>query len=477
LTFYNFDASTNESEELTGGRERADSDSTKSPSQSTILSFDLGPLSPAIDKQPSLEAALRQLRKAYERLSIFYDVGKEVTSIFSLDKLLAKVARRIMELMPVDGGVILLRRLGSYDPFLCWNKKGFQDASRARFSRTAVARAIKQKRGLFIPDVSSQPELADASSVERQGITSSIIAPILIADEVLGALCLSFCSHDADFGPDDLALISGIAGEVAIAVKNIHLADEIRLATAEKERLEREIKIAAHVQRSILPTAPPSISGLDIAGVSTAAREVGGDFFDYVRLGDESLGAAIGDVSGKGLAAALLTLQSRNVIHDFARNKLSPADVLRKANSMIYDDYSRAEMFLSVFYAVVDLPSRLLRYASAGHNPPLLLKADGTCSLLNSTGSLLGIFSDLVIDEEAVDLATGDVLALYTDGVSEAKSGSGPQYGCERLTERLREFCHLPAPVIANRILQDVASHTGCIHFDDATLVIIRVQS
>jgi len=477
LTFFNFAAETDEPEQGAEARKRLDADSTRSPSESTILSFDLDPLFPAIDKQPSTDAALRELRKAYERLSIFYDLGREVGNIFDLDSLLAKVARRIRELMPVDSGVILLRRLDSYEPFLCWSNKGFQDTSRARFSRTLVARAIEQKRGLFIPDVTSQPGLADASSVERHQIASSIIAPILIADEVLGAICLSACGRDADFGPDDLALVSGVAGEVAIAVKNTHLADEVKRTTAEKERFEREIEIAAHVQRSILPTAPPSISGLDIAGVSTAAREVGGDFFDYVHLGDNSLGTTIGDVSGKGLAAALFTLQSKNVIHAFAIDNFSPADVLRKANSVMYDDYSRAEMFLSAFYAIVDLPSKLLRYASAGHNPPLLLKADGTCSFLNSTGSLLGIFSDLAIDEEATDLARGDVLALYTDGVSEAKSHSGPQFGCKRLTEKLREYHDLPAHEIADRILQDVASHTGRIHFDDATLVVIKVQS
>ncbi len=451
--------------------------SGRSLSESTVVSFDLD--APLYDtgKKPFSEAGFRELRKAHERLSLFYDFGRYVGNILDVDQLLTNVARRIMKLIPSDSGVILLKGPEEYRPFLCWGKEGFRDASGATFSRTALTRAIELKRGLFVRDIASQPQLSAAESVRQLDIQSTMLVPIILESEVLGALSLSACGRHAEFGPDDFSMISGIAAQIAVALKNAYLAEEIKLTTAEKVRLHRELEIAAQVQKSILPPAPPRFPGLDIAGVSVPAREVGGDFFDYIRLGSDLLGTAIADVSGKGLAAALLTLQSRNVIRALARDNASPAEVLHKANSLVYDDYSRADMFLSAFYAVIDTEARTLRYASAGHNPPLLLRSDGVCSSLSSTGNLLGISPDLAIGEELASLASNDLLALYTDGVSEARDFARAQFGCEKLTERLAEYRSLPAEEIANRIVREVTSLSGPRQFDDATLVIIKVQA
>ena len=456
--------------------QRSRSMTSRSPSESTIVSFDLSPSVYDAAKQPFSEAAFRELRKANERLSIFYDFGKYVGNILDIDELLTNVARRIMKLVPADSGVIFLKRIHQYEPFLYWTREGFQEAAEATFSRTTLNRAIEQKRGLFIRDIQSQPDLRAAQSIRDLRIQSTMIVPIVLENEVFGALSLSSRGAHADFDPDDFAMISGIAGQIAVTLKNAYLAKEIKRTTEEKVRLHRELEIAAYVQRNILPSDPPSLPGLDIAGSSLPAREVGGDFFDYVPLGTDSVGTTIADVSGKGLAAALLTLQSRNVIHTLARHNPSPADVLRKTNSVVHDHYTRAEMFLSAFYGVIDSAAGLLRYASAGHNPPLLLRADGTCSSLASTGGLLGISPELAVTEETIDLAADDVLALYTDGVSEVRDQTREQFGCKRLAERLRQYRDLSAHEIADRILREVTSHAGPTQFDDATLVIIKVQ-
>jgi len=448
----------------------------RSASESTVVSFDVFPPLHGSRKKTFSEAAFRELRKANERLSVFYDFGRHVGNLLDIDRLLKTVARRIMKLLPADSGVILLKRLEKYEVRLHWAGGTFREVSEATYSRTAVAKAIDQKRGLLIQDISSQPELSAAESVRQLHIESTMVVPIVLENEVFGALCLSACGRRGDFGPDDFAMVSGIAGQMAIAIKNAHLADSIRRTTAEKERLQKEIEIAAHVQKSILPTSAPSIPGLDVAGVSLPAREVGGDFFDYITLGTDALGATVADVSGKGLAAALLTLQSRNVIHAIARENRSPAEVLRKANSVIYHDYSRADMFLSAFYGVIDSSSRTLRYASAGHNPPLLLRADGNCTALNSTGGLLGVTTVLPIAEETVSLGSSDLLALYTDGVSEARDDTGAQFGCERLAEKLAKYRDLPAQEIASQVLREVASFAGPNPFDDATLVVIKIE-
>ncbi len=460
---------------LKGAENAQDFASRKTPTESTIVSFDVGASFQGVHVDQPSEVAFKELRKANERLSIFYDFGRYVGNILDIDHLLKKVAGRIMKLVPTDSGVILLRQNDRYDPCLYWTKDGFQDAANATYSRTAVTKAIHEKRGLFVRDVSSQPDIRAAKSVRRLHIEATMIVPIALEEEVFGVLCLSTCGRAADFGRDDFAMISGIAGQLAVAIKNAHLAGEIKRTTAERERLLRELEIASYVQKSILPVSPPSIPGLDIGGISVPAREVGGDFFDYIPLGGDCLGTTIADVSGKGLAAALLTLQSRNVIHAIARENRSPAEVLHKANSVIYDDYSRADMFLSAFYATIDLSSRVLRYASAGHNPPFLVRADGTSSFLSSTGQVLGISRSLSITEESVELADRDTLALYTDGVSEARDQACGQFGCERLAQKLSEYGELPASEIADRIIRDVISFCGPTQTDDATLVIMKV--
>jgi serine phosphatase RsbU (regulator of sigma subunit) len=445
-------------------------------SESTIVSFELDTLSHEGGKQPFSEAAFRELRKANERLSIFYDFGTDVSNILDMEQLLRNVARRIMKLIPADSGVILLKRLREYQPFLCWSGEGFQDLRCATFSRTALTRAIREKRGLFVRDTASQPQLSEAESIRGLRIQSTMIVPIVLKNEVFGALSLSACGRQAEFGPDDFAMVSGIASQIAVALKNAHLAEGMKRATEEKVRLERELEIAAEVQKSILPTSPPSLPGLEIGGVSFPAREVGGDFYDYILREGNILGATIADVSGKGLAAALLTLQSRNILHALARESRSPADVLQKANYVVYDDYSRADMFLSAFYAVIDPARGTLQYASAGHSPPLLIREDGSRLSLRSTGSLLGISPDLSITEHSVDLADNDLLALYTDGVSDARDSEGNPFGLRKLAERLGEFRNLPAHEIAFRIVGEVTSLAGPARFDDATLVVIKVQ-
>lgn len=474
LTFFSPARATSNATTSGGARETP---RHRPPSESTIVSFELSTPGRPISEESFSEGTFRELRKANERLSVFYDFGRQVGNLLDIDQLLRTVAHRIMNLVPADTGVILLRHPGGYRPRLCWRSGAFHDCVEATYSSTAVAKAIAERRGLVIQDVSTRPDLRAAQSIRELNIKSTMVVPIVLEDEVFGALCLSACGHRTDFGPDDFAMVSGIAGQIAVSVKNAELADRIRLTTAEKERLQKEIEIAAHVQSSILPVVPPSLPGLDIAGVSFPAREVGGDFFDYVPFGQDALGMTIADVSGKGLAAALLTLQSKNIIHAFAKENLGPAQVLSKANIVLYDDYSRAGMFLSAFYATLNLPMKTLHYASAGHNPPLLRRADGTCLHLEATGSLLGISHDFVIEEQTVQLEDNDVLVLYTDGISESRDGNGVQFGCERLAQKLGDCCHLPAQEIARQVIEEVRSFAGPNPFDDATLVIVKPTS
>jgi sigma-B regulation protein RsbU (phosphoserine phosphatase) len=247
--------------------------------------------------------------------------------------------------------------------------------------------------------------------------------------------------------------------------------------TAEKEVMARELDIAAEIQKSLLPDRCPPIPNLDLAAASLPAREVGGDFYDFIPLSGETWGLAIADVSGKGVPAAIFMALSRTLIRATASGPISPALGLRHANDLILAD-SRSCMFVTLFYAVLNGVEKTLRYVNAGHNPPLLLKpGEADVVLLRAEGIALGVLENIQLKEAEIRLDPGDVIALYTDGVTEAINAQGEQFGQERLARTVAENRGLAAGEILARLKAAVTAFAGDQpQFDDITLMILKVN-
>jgi len=252
------------------------------------------------------------------------------------------------------------------------------------------------------------------------------------------------------------------------------LAEETR----RRERAESELRIAAELQQALLPTAPPEVAGLDIAGTSVPARASGGDFFDYLDFGGGRWGVVIGDATDKGLPAALLATQCWSALRAVAAGCIAPGALLDRTNVAISHQTAGSGRFVTLFLAVFDADGRHVHFASGGHNPPLLLRRGGTVEWLSSrTGLPIGIAPDAAYSEHTVVLHPGDVLVFYTDGVTEAHSGGYGLFGTGRLTEAIRA-CHTEP---ANAMLAAVADRLGT-HMDgqeppdDWTLVIVRIH-
>jgi serine phosphatase RsbU (regulator of sigma subunit) len=253
-----------------------------------------------------------------------------------------------------------------------------------------------------------------------------------------------------------------------------------RQAAAEKQERERraaqEIEIARQVQARLFPQILPPLRTLEYAGVCRQARQVGGDYYDFLDLGQERLGLVVGDISGKGIAAALLmaNLQA-NLRSQCAQAVDDPARFLRCVNSLFFDNTAE-NAYATLFFAEYDDRSRRLRYANCGHLPALLLRAGGDLERLQSTSTVLGLFDHWDCDAGERELRPGDLLALYTDGITEAENDGEDQFGETRLTEALLTARDLPPADIVGSILDTVGAFSPAEQQDDITLIVARCR-
>jgi sigma-B regulation protein RsbU (phosphoserine phosphatase) len=286
--------------------------------------------------------------------------------------------------------------------------------------------------------------------------------------------------------PQILANVAGVL-IFAFIIKNLEnerkMQSERDTLVREMARKNTELAIAAEIQQSFLPKNIPSVEGFDVAGKSVMAKEVGGDFFDVipfevVALGPRRMGILIADVSGKGIPAALFMALSRIIVRVNATwHKDEPALAIHDANNLIAAD-ATAGMFVTLFYGILDHEKHSIAFVNAGHNPPIVYHAaNGTLSELEATGIAMGAQEDAEYQSKVCPLTTGDVMVLYTDGITEGNNEKGEMYGEERLHEIIRASVGLPAKEIMEKILADLEKFCGSApQYDDITLMVIRVK-
>jgi sigma-B regulation protein RsbU (phosphoserine phosphatase) len=270
---------------------------------------------------------------------------------------------------------------------------------------------------------------------------------------------------------EDLAVsFNAMAKELMTSIENL------RRTTADKERYIKELEIAKEIQDTFLPESAPVIPGIGIAAATIPAMEIGGDFYDFIPAGNRRWGIVMADVSGKGISAALFMALSRTLLHVSGSTMPDPSAAVRQANRWIYDD-SRSSMFVTVFFGILDPAALQFTYVNAGHNPPLLVRDDCVEELCRSRGIALGVVPDVSIAATALDLRHGDILVLYTDGVTEAFNDRNEAFGDERLKEFLRANREKPARALLDDLVAEVRSFTGSApQSDDITLVVVKVE-
>ncbi|WP_058867929.1 SpoIIE family protein phosphatase [Chloracidobacterium thermophilum] len=299
---------------------------------------------------------------------------------------------------------------------------------------------------------------------------SLIAAPLLAGSEVLGMLYMDSPFTPAYFGQNALDLLTTIARVAAIKIENTRLLE----ARLEKRRFEEELQVASEIQLSLHPTRPPQLAGWDIAGLSFPCREIGGDYYDFIPRGDDKLLLAVGDVSGKGMGAALMMSSVHAALRAQAQTARTLADIVAAVNDYLVEN-SPENKFLTLFCAELDPATGILHYTSAGHDPALLVRADGTYTELAAQGIPLGILPNIAPAIHQVSLLPGDVLAIYTDGLTESLNEQGEILGLERLAQTILKHRGLSASRLRDRVEEAVSRFVGrAPTADDLTLLLLR---
>jgi serine phosphatase RsbU (regulator of sigma subunit) len=252
--------------------------------------------------------------------------------------------------------------------------------------------------------------------------------------------------------------------------------EELQCTTAEKEGLLKELEIARGIQQRLLPQTAPKIEGMDLAAHNEPAREVGGDFYDFIPVMEDNLGLVIADVSGKGMPAAMFMGLSRTIIRASATGDPAATNAIKQANELICRD-STSGMFVTLFYGVLNTRWRRLRYVNAGHNPPMVFtKGSDEAIFLRAKGIALGVAHEIDLEELSIDLASGDILVMYTDGITEAINEQEEAFGLERLIQVILTHRDLSSQAIIDQVQREVISFAGSQpQFDDITLMILKL--
>ncbi len=240
------------------------------------------------------------------------------------------------------------------------------------------------------------------------------------------------------------------------------------------DKLRQELEESKEIQAALMPKALPNIEGFDIAFAWNPARAVGGDYFDVLKFSDSHTALCIADVAGKGMPAALLMSNVQAVLKSFASDLVAPGELCARVNSVMCSNIV-SHRFITCFYALLDTQHRKLSYTNAGHCPPMLIR-NGACLRLKEGGPVLGVFPDRRYQHEGIDLQSGDCLVLFTDGVTEARSASGREFGEDRLQELLTDGHKLRAADLRDRIMAAVSEFSDGEVYDDATLMVVRVD-
>jgi sigma-B regulation protein RsbU (phosphoserine phosphatase) len=414
----------------------------------------------------------QNIREQAQTLSILHELSRELTSILDRDALLRRVADRLRPLLAYDVFSAYLWRedLRVLEPWIAVRGDGTA-TTRGRTlalgeGLTGTAAALRQP--IRVPNVHLDPRHVVCDPA--LSIRSELVAPLVFEDRLIGALDFESTRFDA-FSLQHELLVSTLASSLAIALHNAELVE--RLEQRRREH-DGDLETARKVQQQLLPPSTPWVPGLQIGVASAPARQLGGDFYDFLRYAGGEVGIAVGDVAGKGTSAALYGALAVGVLRELAAHSCPcPNEVLELMNARLRGLEVRRR-FLAMSFAVFEPATRRVRLANAGLPYPLLLR-DGRARELKLSGVPLGLLGEAEYYETELVLQPGDALVLLTDGLTEARNSSGEELGAERLLRTLEEHADTPADALARALLTTECEFVGDADpADDRTVVVLR---
>jgi sigma-B regulation protein RsbU (phosphoserine phosphatase) len=419
--------------------------------------------------EPSLSVA--------EKLRLLLEITRKISRSLNLEEVLAQVMDTLDSLLPYDAaGIYIIRR----DPhvseggtssliFHAEAVRGYDIEElmelRLKLGEGLIGWVAQKGDAVLVPDVRKDSRYVNA----RKQTRSELVAPIISNDEVIGVFDLESDEPDS-YTEDDKQVLMLLASQVAISVEKAMLHEQL----VEKKRLEAQLEVARQVQLALLPPRDPEVEGFDISAYNFSTEEVSGDYYDFVKPYEDHLGLVIADVSGKGVPASLLMSFLRASLRAAIHIGYAPNVGMAKVNYLLWESIE-PHQFVTAFYGMLDATNRTLAFVNAGHNPLLILNADGSHRFIERGGLPLGLFRDTRYYEYYLPIDAGQILVLYTDGATEATNAAGEEYGRERLVETVRACRERRARDMIDYIYNDIYEWTGGRGTDDdVTFVIIK---
>jgi serine phosphatase RsbU (regulator of sigma subunit) len=442
------------------------------------------------------------LRRHAERLKLLNEVHQALGRSLTLDALLELILDRVFDHLRPEQGVIFLKRPGGQ---LERAASRAVDAAQAKSVELLASRSLAREvadRGaaVLVLDAQTDVRLAGAESILISGVRSLLAAPLLEREGTLGMIVLGSKVAVRQFNEEDMNLLVSVASVAALYIRNLSLAEE----AAERRLLAEELALARRIQLALLPPSLPELPGWELYGANTPSRGVSGDYFAVVTrgaAGPADAGGAggsgspadaggpgghsgpggacecvlmVADVSGKGMAASLLTASLEAFAAGPIEDGLPPDEICAKLSRLLYRR-TPPEKYATAVVAAINLDSGLLRYANAGHNPPLVIRAGGTVEELAATGVPIALLPAAGYQAAEIQLAPGDSLLLYTDGIVEANDPAGEEYGNDRLADLCRRHSQASCADLAAALDADLEAFVRGVPFaDDRTLVMAR---
>lgn len=420
----------------------------------------------------------RFFREAYNAEVVMSELSDEVRHFTETQPLLETVARRIQETLHIDEIAVLLRRGNDYQLAEASGVSG--DGSLALSAQASSVRYLlnsSEPARLYRNDPDAWYLMA--GTAERHTfdlLNTELLLPLLGRNRLMGLMSLGPKRSEAAWSRTDLQMLQTVARQTGLALEVSELAHSLAAEAAQRERVNREMEIAREVQERLFPQQMPALPGASIAGACRAALGVGGDYYDVIDFSDGRIGLAVGDVSGKGISAALLMASLRASLRGVTLD--SPRDFARlmhKVNRLVYEA-SASNRYATFFFAAFDPLTRKLDCVNAGHNPPVLLR-NGQVIRLETGGPVVGLLPFAPYVEQTLTLEPGDLLVLYTDGISEAMTTADDEWGEERMIAAASAVRKLPAEEILRTLFAAADAFTaGAPQHDDMTLLILKLD-
>lgn len=418
-----------------------------------------------------------QLKRRVNELGVVRQVASALARQTELQAILDTATGQLVECMGLrasalrlldeDTGVLRMASVANLS-------KSYLDKGEILAMQSPIDQAALSGQTVYIEDLRSDPRVYHQEKAREEGLVSALVTGLSSGGRTIGVL-RAYAGRQTKFGAFEVSLLEAIASQVATAIVNARLREESDQAA----KLERQIKLAAEVQRRMIPSKPPAHAHYEFGCIYEPSSDLGGDFFDFIQFDNSDVGVVIADVVGKGFPASLMMASVRSALRANARRVEDIAEIMRSVNNRLEHDTLASE-FATAFYMELAADGRSMKYCNAGHEPLLLLRR-GTITELDVGGLALGIIEDTAYESATAALMSGDVLVCFSDGLLEALNYEGEAYGRRRLHDSLRLHgvmaADVPVGMIAKQLLWDVRRYIGLAPVgDDITLVVTRVR-